>query len=384
MSGLTPEGFDRKRLVDIKIDIENALKLAFGNNIDITPESGFGQFIGILSEALSDQWESQENVYNALYPSTAQGNQLSNVVMFNGIKRQKEVYSTVVGTLTGAKKTKIPAGSKASVQSTRDFFVTLTDSEIPENGVTFVPLQSETAGAIEAVAGTLTKIETPIFGWESITNTSDAFVGKTEETDTELRIRRRDSIYVLGNNLVDSLYGQLLSLDGVKDAVVISNGSDIVVDGIPPHQFLVSIIGGSDEEIVKTIWANTPQGIASFGNTMIEHPDIQGYLQPVMFTRPSEVPIYFKIYITTNYVEFHWTQIHDIKQAIVDYGLKNFKISDDVIRTEFFTPINSIPGILTIDLKIGLNAIDISTDNIYISNDKISIYDISCVEVYDI
>ena len=67
MSGLTPEGFERKRLIDIKTTIEDALKLAFGNNIDLSEQSGFGQFVGILSEAISDQWESQENIYNSQY-----------------------------------------------------------------------------------------------------------------------------------------------------------------------------------------------------------------------------------------------------------------------------------------------------------------------------
>ena len=36
--GLTAAGFNRKRLADIKDEIETALKLAFGNNIDLEPE----------------------------------------------------------------------------------------------------------------------------------------------------------------------------------------------------------------------------------------------------------------------------------------------------------------------------------------------------------
>ena len=54
MSGLSAAGFERKRLIDIKAEIETALKLAFGDNIDLEPQSGFGQFVGILSEAFSD------------------------------------------------------------------------------------------------------------------------------------------------------------------------------------------------------------------------------------------------------------------------------------------------------------------------------------------
>lgn len=381
MSGLSAAGFDRKRLIDIKTDIETALKLAFGDNIDLTPQSGFGQFVGILSEKISDQWEDQENIYNSQYPSTAQGNQLSNVVMYNGIERQDATKSTVTATITGVAGTVIPIGSKASVAVTGDIFGTLSEVIIGGGGSVSVAMQSEETGVVEAVSGTLIVIETPIFGWTGITNSSDAIPGRAEEADAALRIRREQSTQALGQNLVDSLFGQLLNIDDVEDAVVISNGTDATVDGIPPHQFLSSIIGGLDEEIAETIWKNTPQGILSFGTTTIVHTDDQGFPQDVKFTRPSDVDIYFKIDITVNTDEFPGSGSDDIKAAVVAYGLANFKISDDVIRSEFYTPINIVPGILTIDLRIGLSASPTGTANLAIDFDEISRYATARVEV---
>lgn len=381
MSGLTAAGFERKRLIDIKIEIETALKLAFGDNIDLTPQSGFGQFVGILSEAFSDQWESQENVYNSQYPSTAQENQLSNVVMYNGIERQDATNSTVTATISGTAGTVIPVGSKASVASTGLIFETLSEVIIGGGGSIIANMQSIDAGLIEAASGTLTVIETPIFGWTSITNSLDAAIGRDEETDAELRIRRELSTQALGQNLVDSLFGQLLNISGVEDAVVISNGTDAVVDGIPAHQFLSSVLGGDNNEIAQVIWNNTPQGILSFGVTTVVIIDDQGFSQDVKFTRPGDVNIYFKIDITIEVTEFPGTGSADIKAAVVAYGVANFKISDDVIRTEFYTPINEIPGILTIDLFIGLAPSPAGTSNLTINPDEISKYDVSRVEV---
>jgi len=381
MSGLSAAGFERKRLIDIKIEIEGALKLAFGDNIDLTPQSGFGQFIGILSEALSDQWESQENVYNSQYPSTAQENQLSNVVLYNGIERQAATNSTVTAIISGVSGTVIPVGSKVSVISTGLVFETLSEVIIGGGGSITVNMQSVDTGLIEAASGTLTVIETPIFGWTSITNSLDAAIGRNEETDAELRIRRELSTQALGQNLVDSLFGQLLNIDGVEDAVVISNGTDAVVDGIPAHQFLSSIIGGDNDEIAAVIWNNTPQGILSFGTTTVVIIDDQGFSQNVKFIRPGDVNIYFKINITINVTEFPGTGSTDIKAAVVAYGTANFKISDDVIRTEFYTPINEIPGILTIDLFIGLAPSPAGVINLTIDPDEISKYDVSRVEV---
>ena len=381
MSGLSASGFERKRLIDIKTDIENRLKLIFGDNIDLEPQSGFGQFVGLESEAISDQWESQENVYNSQYPSTAQKVQLSNVVMYNGIERQNATNSTVTATLGGTAGTPIPVGSKGSVNTTGKVFETLSEVIIGAGGSVNVAMQAEDTGAIEAAAGTLTVIETPIFGWTSITNSADALVGRAEDTDAELRERRELSTQALGQNLVDSLFGQLLNVDGVEDAVVISNGTDAPVGGLPAHQFLSSIIGGDNDEIAQIIWNNTPQGILSYGVTTVAITDDQGFSQDVKFTRPGDVNIYFKIDITVDTNVFPGTGEADIKAAVVAYGLANFKISDDVIRTEFYTPINGVPGILTIDLFIGLAPSPAGTANLTIDPDEISRYATARVEV---
>lgn len=379
MSGLSASGFERKRLTDIKEEIEVALKSVFGENIDLAPQSGFGQFVGIVSEALSDQWINQENIYNSQYPSTAQGNQLSNVVMYNGIERKQASKSTVTATISGVNGTTIPVGSQASVVGTEDIFVTLSEVIITGGSID-VSMESLNFGSISAAAGTLTQIETPIFGWTSITNALDAVEGLDEETDAELRVRREQSTQALGQNLIDSLFGQLSNLDGVIDVVVKDNKTAIPADGIPAYQFLVSIKGGANASIAEIIWNNTPQGIASAGAVTEVITDAQGFPQDVKFTRPSEVDIYFKVDITTD-ADFPGTGSDDIKAAIVAYGEENFGIDDDVILSEFYTPINTIPGITSIDLFIGLAPSPAGTSNIVIAIDEISDYDISQVEV---
>lgn len=379
MGGLTAAGFDRERLVDIKARIETALKLVFGENIDVTPESGFGQFIGIISETISDQWEGQEDIYNALYPSTAQSNPLSNVVTLNGIERLAAAKSTILSvTITGTSGTVIPAASQASVAATGDIFVTDVEVTIPVGGSITVDMTALNTGPVESAIGTLTVIETPIFGWTSVNNLAAAIVGRDEETDAELRIRRAASTGSSGTNIVDALFGQLSNLDGVTDALVISNGTSGVVDGIPAHEFEVSILGGDDDEIAETIWDNTPAGIRSHGDTTVVITDAQGISQNTKFTRPSEVDIYFKVDIS---VTADYPGASAVQDAVVAYGAANFKIGDDVIMSEFYTPINSVAGITAITLFMGLSASPATTANLTIDNDEISDYLASRVEV---
>lgn len=385
MSGLTASGFERKRLVDIILNIEERWRAIFGDNVDTAAQSVFGQIIGIFSELLSDEWESQENTYNAMYPSTAQGNQLSNVVLLNGIERQEATFSTVVATLGGVPGTTIPAGSLASVVGTEEVFATDEDVTLVSDSIE-VNMTAVNSGPIAASIGTLTQIETPVFGWTSITNASVASLGTDEETDAELRERRELSTQALGQNLVDSLFGQLLNLDGVTDALVISNGQNVTVDGIPPHQFLSVVIGGDDDEIAQAIWLNTPQGILSFGSTTVIVSDAQGFPQETKFSRPTPILIYFRIDITidTDIISTPEAEAEaelEIQTNVVEYGVEVFGIGNDVIRTQFFTPVNLTEGILTAEIYIGLSSSPSGTSNIPIAFEELPSFDTTNVEV---
>ena len=48
--GLTSTGFTGKRLDDIKTEIEDVLKSAFGPAVNLRAESVLGQIVGIFSE----------------------------------------------------------------------------------------------------------------------------------------------------------------------------------------------------------------------------------------------------------------------------------------------------------------------------------------------
>lgn len=379
MSGLTPTGFVRKRLTEIKTDIETNLKSAFGKNIDLSAQSGFGQFIGILAEALSNSWESQENIYNSQYPSTAQKTQLSNVVEYNGIERKSATNSTVDALITGTYGTILVSGSKAKTADTGKVFQTTAEVTIPVSGEITVTMTAMETGEIQAAVNTLTVIETPVFGWVSVNNPIAATVGQEEETDAALRERRKQSFRALAQNLIDGLYAQLVNIAGVEDCRVVDNKTE---SSIPIGYFQVLILGGDVDAIAEAIWLNNPQGIISIGTTEINITDSQGYIQVMRFVRPADVDMYVRVNITEiNPAEFPATASDDIKEAVVTYGTSNFKISDDVIRTEFYTPINQTPGILNFTVELSINGVDWITTNQAIGLTEISRFDAGRITV---
>ena len=282
--GLTVDGFVKKPLSVIKIETEEKLTLAFGEQIDTIPQSVFGIIIGVLSEEKALEWETLEQSYLSFYPSTAQGNPLSELVLLNGLQRE------------------------------------------------------------------------------------------LNETDVELRVRREVSVGALGNNLVDSLFGQLLDLENVDDALVLDNKTDVTdANGIPPHQFACIVQGGDNAEIGDAIWLNTPQGINSFGSESEIVIDAQGNGQEVFFSRPDDIPIFIIINVTAD-IDFPFDGDAQIKTAVSLFGTATFKISDDVITSRFYTPINLIDGVLDAEILIDTSATPTTSINIPISITELSSY----------
>lgn len=91
--GLTNDGFVVKRLQDIKTELEDAYRDAFGN-VDTDPDSFFGQVIGIGADRESTLWELMELIYLSQSPDSAEGVNLDNAVGYVGLERLPATKST--------------------------------------------------------------------------------------------------------------------------------------------------------------------------------------------------------------------------------------------------------------------------------------------------
>lgn len=130
--GLSPFGFRAKRLNDCKTDLDNQYTGQFGD-INLTPQSTFGQEIGVLSKVIADLWENLEQVYFSQYPNSADGVALDNVVQFNGITRLPATATQVTGLATGIEGTFLPQGVLARVAGTTQVFASTADATITQN-----------------------------------------------------------------------------------------------------------------------------------------------------------------------------------------------------------------------------------------------------------
>lgn len=112
--GLTADGFKRKRLPEIIQSLGDRISDKLGIEIQRDANSMFGQLIGVYAYEINSLWQLAENVYNAMYPSTAQGVQLDNAAGLAGIIPIDAENTTIIATCYGAEGAIIPYGAEIS------------------------------------------------------------------------------------------------------------------------------------------------------------------------------------------------------------------------------------------------------------------------------
>jgi hypothetical protein len=85
--GVTTLGFVAKPQSEIITELNTAFQAVFGQNINLGPESVFGQIIGIFSEREALIWELGQAIYASQYPAGAEGTSVDNILALNNLQR---------------------------------------------------------------------------------------------------------------------------------------------------------------------------------------------------------------------------------------------------------------------------------------------------------
>lgn len=384
--GVTPNGFVTKRLADIKAEIESDLRAAFGPGVNLDPRSPLGLLVGIFAERESLIWEGLEGGYNAMYPDTAEGVPLDNVAAITNITRKPESKSTVTMTITGTNGTVVPVGFIASVSGNPDArFVTIQFGTIT-GGTLDLLAEGEAGGPVAAPTGSLTVIETPVSGVSAVTNAADALLGQNRETDEEFRIRRLAELQRSGTATLEGIRNRVSQVPSVIFAGVVENaGSTVDGDGRPPHSFEVYVSGGDLDEIAEAIWLSKPAGIQTHGTITRTVIDSQGDPHSILFSRPTDKEVWLIINIVGNANPaegpIYPVDGDDLVKAVVlEYGL-TFRLGQDVIINQMFTPINTVPGVIGIEVLAGFSDPPTLSNNLSIAGNELAVFDSARITV---
>jgi uncharacterized phage protein gp47/JayE len=230
--GLTAQGFKAKRLVDIQTDLENQLLAEFGD-INLDPQSIFGQQIGVFSKVLADLWENMEDVYFSQYPNSAEGISLDNVVQFNGITRLAAQQTRVTGVCVGLEGTLINQGALA---------------RIPDTGAVFFARDNTIITRTQAAAATLQVIALAAQPYTALIN-NQAF-------SYSLPVITFTGSFVASNSIVVTLNGVALGAVPFTTNSALTNAAIAAMIATSPAVFAVGTPAGNIITIIPNAGFN--------------------------------------------------------------------------------------------------------------------------------
>lgn len=332
---LDATGLTLKTLAELRTELEDDLKAIYGEDINVDQNSQDGQSINIYCQGGIDIREVVQRVYSSFDPDEAEGRVLDQRVGINGIERNSGTFTYVDITFTIDQSMNLVGldDQADEVDPTVTNLYTVKDDEgnefyllesqsiiYPTTADLTFTFRAKEIGVVEVTPLTITTPVTIIAGVLSITNTSSAnSVGVDEESDYDLKIRRRGSVALPASGYLDSIEAAILNVDDVTDAVVHENDTDSVDgDGIPAHGIWCIIEGGDDDEVALAIYKKKSSGSAMKGDEEVYVPRTRNRTFLIRFDRVVNQDLYIRFSITYTGGVYDATYI---KQQIVQYVL---------------------------------------------------------------
>lgn len=250
-------GYTPQSSATVLANVQTAYTNTFGDGFILSPSSINGQMIQFNTLAAIQVEDAKTILYGSLYnPNLAYGIWLDSICKFNSITRKPPMQSVVAIICTGLAGTIIGVNSKI-LSTNGDIFYTKDVILIGSSGVATGTFYSEQYGAINCNAGTVNQIVTTIAGWDTVNNPADGTLGALEESDQNLRNRRKYSLAINSAGSVNSVVAALNENVSILNFGVQENPLDTaqLIQGvtIQPHCIYVSIYANYTAEIKNQI-----------------------------------------------------------------------------------------------------------------------------------
>lgn len=370
----TPDGLQIESLAEIiagfEADFRDPVK-GWGADASVAPNTGFGQFIGIMSERIANLQALVQGIQTEFDPSEATNVDLDVIASYTAtLRRGADQSLSTSGLITGTPTTNVPDLSRVRNVTTSDIWEVVGGPYVIGGGGTVAcSLRAQESGPKEFFAGTTWEIVDSVPGWDTFTTTADIDpedIGRDVETDEDLRQRREDELFAGGNDLS----GIKAQVSRVVDEVAVYENRDSCntsPDGIPPGAIETVVEGGADQEIIDAIYSRKPPGTEAFGQTVNGFAiDPEGNQVPIGFTRVADIDIWVAVIVGVGAAE---GALPDnaatlIADAILEFGNANSDIGQDVLPETFaqaiwpvlLDPNSGKYAAESLDIEVGLTA----------------------------
>lgn len=340
----------------------------YGNDINIGQNSPDGQMINIFAQGGTDIRELLVQLYNSFDPDNCSGRLLDERCALNNVFRKAGTFTTVLITLVTDRSVTLqgvdanyndPSATGYTIQDNAGNQFVLVNTQTFAAGTHTALFRAKEIGAVETSIGTITTPVTIVLGVVSVNNSVAATTGENEETDAELKIRRRQSVAISSSGYLNGILASVLQLDGVTDAAAYENYTNVTdANGTPAHCLWLVVEGGSAADIAEVLYKKKPAGTNMRGDITYNITTVSRQTFTAAWDEPTAAPLYIKFNIqpTVTGVVFD-------EDAIKDFILDNvkYKIGDGA-ETSTLTTVAQ----MAIDANGGNGAavnVLISTDN---------------------
>jgi hypothetical protein len=282
---LNADGLTTKTRAELLSELTSDFETIYGSDINLDSDTPDGQILGIFIQSYLDLLDLLSQVYNSFDPDNAIGVVLDQRVAINGIQRQSGTFTVTNITVV----TDQALNLYGLDQSVEEVFTVQDDAgnqfqlidtySAPGSGSHVLAFQAAEPGEVLTIPNTITTPVTIVLGVTSVNNpTSFTTLGINEETDNELKLRRRRSVSLASQGYLAGLLAALENLTGMNSAFVYENNTAATdADGVPSHSIWVIVSGtASDEDIANAIYQKRNAGCGMFGSESYTITQIDG------------------------------------------------------------------------------------------------------------
>lgn len=328
----------------------------FGTDFTIKKEGVIDNILATTSNAFISLEDKFAFALKQINPFTAEGEYQDNLYALIGLTRQYATYTVVTRTIESAEGDEFGVNELVFKTPQGDEFYLNTPVTIGATGKATGSFTAYESGSIPCNnEDILTVISKPVTITSEVaiyySSGNVTIIGDDYEDDSEFRARWITTRSVLPTSKTEGgLRTALLNLvSSDNDLKIRHNRTTSTVDGVPAHCMNIILKSSySDVDIAQTILNHVTDGVGLVGVGISGVEDVSETLQDsegtdteVVFTRASELEIYFNVEVVLN--SGYALDATAIKNSIINNF--SYSMGEKVIANDFYRYINELENI---------------------------------------
>lgn len=268
---LDDNGLQVSTLDELVDELVNDFQDIYGTDINLDQATPDGQMLNIYAQGGTDIRELLTQIYNSFDPDNCSGRVLDSRCAINNVFRKGATWTEVPIDVTVDRTVKLQGldekfndvnATAYTIQDNVGNQFLLVSTQSLTAGTHRVLFRAKELGAVQTSINTITIPVTIVLGVVSVNNpVAPTNIGEDEESDYDLKIRRRQSVSIGSSGYLNGLLATVLQLEGVTDAALYENFTGSTdANGTPAHCMWLVVEGGSAKDIADAIYRKKSYG----------------------------------------------------------------------------------------------------------------------------